>query len=407
MEEDLKESLNLSEELERLRRRVAELEQSYFKAEQANAALNESEQKFKDLAEKSMVGIYLLQDGMFKYVNARFAEIHGYTIDELLHLSANETVYPEDLPIVLENLRRRQAGEVRSLHYEFRIITRAGEIRNIEVFGSSTHYQGKPAVIGTLLDITERKQSEERIKGLNRELQERVAELDAANEELQALNYSISHDVRTPLIAIEAFSRKILDKYSAQIDPKCQEYVKQIYQCSWRMEHLINDLLDFFKSGHRQIEAAPVKTDDLVREIWAELESLHPDRKIDFRLQVLPTIQGDRTMLRQVWVNLLHNAVKFSKTRETAVIEAGCRSQTGRHVCYVRDNGVGFSMDKAGRLFQAFSRLHTNHDFEGTGIGLAIVKRVIQRHGGEVWAESEEGRGATFYFSLPKSTSAL
>ncbi|MBI5584609.1 MAG: PAS domain S-box protein [Deltaproteobacteria bacterium] len=393
MEEASKTPQELTEELERLRGRVAELERSLAQAD-------ESEQKFRALAEKSMVGIYLLQDGMFKYVNARFAEIHGYTIDELLHIGANQTVFPEDLHIVLENLRRRQAGEVKSLHYEFRIITKAGEVRNVEVFGSSTLYRGRPAVIGSLLDITDRKQTEEKINNLNRVLQERVAELNAANEELRMVNYSISHDLKTPLITIEAFSRKILDKYASQLEPKCLEYVEWIHRSSFRMERLIQELLSFFKSGHKPIEAVPIDTEGLVREVLDEQEALHPDRRIHLHLGPLPAIHGDQTMIRQVWVNLLSNAVKFSLTREIT-IDVTCRTEEGRHIFYVRDYGVGFPSDQASRLFQAFSRLHPDSSFEGTGIGLAIVKRTIQRHGGEVWAESVEGEGATFYFSLP------
>jgi PAS domain S-box-containing protein len=359
---------------------------------------------FRDLAERSGAGIYLLQDGLFHYVNARFAEIHGYEVGEMLYrLGPRETVFAEDITEVEENIQKRISGKVRYLHSEFRIVTKSGEVRRVEVYSSRTTYRGKPAVIGTLLDITERKRSEEEIRRLNHELQRHIAELDAANEELKAFSYSVSHDLKTPLMGVEYASRKLFENYRDRFDEKGQQYLRMILDGSIRMEELIRDLLAFFSLGREEIEVAPVDMGDMVREVFGRLGALEPDRPVELRLNPIPDTRGDKAMIRRIWENLLCNAFKYSRPRKMAVIEVGCASNAEGDTYYVKDNGIGFSMNEAGRLFKVFARLHPADEFKGTGLGLAIVKRIVERHGGSVWAEAKVDEGATFYFSFPAS----
>jgi PAS domain S-box-containing protein len=368
----------------------------------AERALNESEQKFRDLAEKSLVGIYLLQDDIFKYVNARFAEIHGYTAEEVADVKGPlDMVLPQDLERVKGNISKRITGESGPLHFGFRVVTRGGQTRHVEVYGSPTVYQGRPAVIGTLLDITERVLAEEKIRKLNRELHQRVAELRTANEELKALSYSISHDLKTPVITTEYFSRKLMDALSGRLDAESMEYLNIILTSSRRMGTLITDLLSFFGFGHSAIKSVTVDMEQTARQAFEELKVLYPEQPIKITIPPLPGVEGDEAMIRQVWVNLIGNALKYRKSGEVCSIEVGSSSEHGNLVYYVRDNGRGFPPDQAGRLFHVFERLHKEAGIEGTGIGLAIVKRIVERHGGKVWAEGSPGEGATFYFALP------
>ncbi len=416
----------LLQELERLRRRVALLEREKsvhresFRMPRteglrvlrttkppARDFLDEAHRTmFQDLAERSGVGIYLLQNGVFHYVNPRFAEIHGYRASEMLYkLGPKETVFAEDLATVEENLRRRLVGEVRYLKSEFRIVTKSGDVRNVEVYSSRTTYGGKPAVIGTLLDITQRKRTEEEIEGLNKDLQRRMLEINAANEELKAFSSSVSHDLKAPLLAIEYASEKLDEKYQGRFDEKGRQYLKMITGGSRQMRELINDLLTFFSLGRKEMDVATLDMEEIVQDVFDQLKAVSPGREIDLRLGPLPKARGDKTMIRRVWVNLLLNAFKYTRPRETTVIEVGSRIDAGKDVYYVKDNGIGFSMEEADRIFQVFTKLHPPSEFEGTGLGLAIVKRAVQRHGGDVWAEGRPGEGATFSFSLPRTSS--
>jgi signal transduction histidine kinase len=225
-------------------------------------------------------------------------------------------------------------------------------------------------------------------------------QLATANRELEAFNSTVSHDLRTPLSAINGFSQVILELYGATLDPQCREFVADILQSTLRMDRLIGSLLRFSSLGRRELERTPVHLSAMVKGVATDLRRREPHRTVQFTIAEGVTAEGDPVLLQAVLENLIGNAWKYSGKKEAAEIEFGVTETAGERIFFVRDNGAGFAMDDAHRLFGAFERLHNKDEFEGTGIGLATVQRIIQRHGGRIWAEGALGEGATFYFTL-------
>lgn len=254
----------------------------------------------------------------------------------------------------------------------------------------------------TVHDVTERRRSEERMAELHRQLQEHSAELEAANRELEAFSYSVSHDLRAPLRHLSGFSALLAEREGPRLDPESRRFLATIESAAKRMGALIDELLDFSRLGRTPVHRARVNTAALVAAVLTEGQ-VEAAPGTDWRIEALPDVFADPALLRQVWANLLGNAAKYSARSTPPIIEVSARTDAERReiVFAVRDNGVGFDPRYAEKLFKVFSRLHTEREFAGTGIGLALVQRIVARHGGRVWAEGRPGQGATFFFSLP------
>jgi light-regulated signal transduction histidine kinase (bacteriophytochrome) len=260
------------------------------------------------------------------------------------------------------------------------------------------------AVLETNNDITERKRREQEIQSLNQELAKRSTALESINKELEAFAYSISHDLRAPLRHMAGYTELLQKKASSGLDEKCNHYIMMMLDSAKRMGNLIDDLLAFSRIGRAETQKTLVNLAQLVREALTEVREDTEGRNIAWKIGTLPDFYGDRSMLRLVLVNLISNAIKFTRTRTQAEIEIGSANGNGDElIVFIRDNGVGFDMKYVNKLFGVFQRLHQANEFEGTGIGLATVQRIIHRHGGKVWAEGVVDKGATFYFSAPKS----
>jgi signal transduction histidine kinase len=264
-----------------------------------------------------------------------------------------------------------------------------------------------PMILLAIEDVTEKMKAKEKLLRLNAELEYRTAQLEASNQELEAFCYSVSHDLRAPLRAIDGFSQELLENYAGQFHDQGRHYLKRIRAGSQRMAQLIDDLLQLSRLTRSDIRHQPIDLSDLAREVADNLRQCEPERDVNFVIEPDISALGDARLLRLALENLLGNSWKFTAKHPKATIAFGRAECEGGPAYFVRDDGAGFDMTFAGRLFGAFQRLHSDRDFSGTGIGLAIVQRVIQRHGGRVWGEAAVERGAAFWFTLPYQKSEV
>jgi light-regulated signal transduction histidine kinase (bacteriophytochrome) len=259
--------------------------------------------------------------------------------------------------------------------------------------------------IGTVTDVDDRRQAEEELHQLNAELEARVStrtsELEAANKELESFSYSVSHDLRAPLRAVIAFSKLLWESHGEQFDAEARRKLEIIRSEGSRMALLIDDLLAFSRLGRKAMRKVELDMTELARAVFERLKSQHEGAQPQFHLGPLPKAVADRALIEQVWANFLSNALKFSSRRETPVIEVGAITDRAEHIYFVRDNGAGFDPAYKAKLFGVFQRLHDASEFPGTGVGLALVHRIIARHGGRVWADGQPDAGATFHFTVP------
>jgi PAS domain S-box-containing protein len=340
-------------------------------------------------------------DYVITYWNRGAQELYGFAPEEAVGKRSNDLLQT-NFPAPLDQIHAELLGTGR---WEGELErTKAGGIKVVVASRWSLRRdeQQRPlAILETNNDISERKRREQEISSLNEELGKRSAELEASNKELEAFAYSISHDLRAPLRHMSGFT-ELLQKSSAPVlNDKSRRYLGMILESAKRMGTLIDDLLAFSRIGRAETHKSMVSLEQLVQEVILEVKPDAEGRKIEWRVGALPTCYGDRSMLRLVLVNLISNAVKFTRTRPQTEIEIGSTERAqDRAVIFIRDNGVGFDMKYVNKLFGVFQRLHSPEKFEGTGIGLATVQRIVHRHGGSVWAEGLVDQGATFYFSL-------
>jgi PAS domain S-box-containing protein len=344
-------------------------------------------------------------DGIITTWNKGAEQLYGYTPAEVVGRSVSLIVPPEhreELHNLLQNVRR---GERVEPHETVRMRKDGWRVHVTIALALVKDERGE--ITGSSVvahDITRRKQAEEKIRNLNAELEERVTErtaaLVASNKELEAFTYSVSHDLRAPLRHIDGFSKILLERYSEHLDAKGCHYLDEVRTGARNMGRLVDELLGLSRVGRQEPQLQVTGLYSLFEEVRSELMKDTGDRQIEWKIASLPFVECDPTLMRQVVMNLLSNAVKYTRPRDRAVIEVGHAQQGSEAVIFVRDNGVGFNMKYADKLFGVFQRLHRAEDFEGTGVGLATVQRIIGKHNGRVWAEAELNQGATFYFTL-------
>jgi PAS domain S-box-containing protein len=374
----------------------------------AHQALRVSEGRLRALVDNAPIGIEELSlSGELVQVNPRMCEITGYTADELRSMRLQDITHPGDLDADLANMQRLSSGETDSYSTEKRDVRKDGGVVWVEANRAVVRDpDGHPVlVVGAVRDITAQREAEAEVGRLNTDLEARVerrtADLALANKNLEAFSYSVSHDLRAPLRALSGYSEALLEDYSDHLDETGRGYAERIQAASERMARLIDDLLQLARVSRSQMHIRPVDLSAEVAAVVKEFQSADPGRQIGVSIQGGVQASADRGLIRTVLQNLIENAWKFTSREESPTIEFGSMPADGAEIgCFMRDNGAGFDPAHAAKLFEPFERLHTDADFAGTGIGLASVQRIIERHGGRIWAEGAVDAGATFYFTL-------
>jgi PAS domain S-box-containing protein len=401
-----------NEQLEaRVAERTAALAAEIAERKRSEERLREAEARYRALVETTPAITYsadLTEEVSMLYVSPQTETLLGFSAEEWRLDPARwvKQLHSEDRPRVLEAFERTRTEGV-PFKMEYRLLARDGTLRWFHDHGLVVNdaTRNRRTIYGTLADVTELKQAEAEIRRLNDELEQRVrertAQLEATNQELEAFSYSVSHDLRTPLRHIDGFASLLKDHIGSTLDDKGRGYFEKISQAATQMDQLIDDLLAFSRMGRAEMHGTQLNLEWLVREVLADLQDETRGRDIVWRIAPLPEVRGDPFMLRLVLSNLMANAVKYTQPRARAEIDISCATNESEIVFCIRDNGVGFDMQYVDRLFGVFQRLHSASEFEGTGIGLANVRRIIHRHGGRTWAEGKVDGGAAFYFSLP------
>lgn len=373
----------------------------------ADEEIQKISKHYRALIEKATDGIILLDaSGNIKFASPSARKIFGYGLKEKIPGNPATFTHPEDLPMVLSELGKLMGDPQYVPTIQYRFSDTKGNWLWVEsTFSNFLDDPSVESIVINFRNITDRKLVEDEIKMLNVGLEERVnertAQLEAANSELQAFAYSVSHDLRAPLRAIDGFSKFVLEDYGNKLDEEGQRLLGLIRSNTQKMDKLITDILALSRVTRGEHKKSKIDMTKMAVSMFNEAVSPEVQEKLIFTIEALPESYADSTYIKQVWINLISNAIKFSSLKVKPEIKIGGYTKNGSNVYYIKDNGVGFNPEYAHKLFGVFQRLHKVTEFEGTGVGLAIVQRIIHRHGGTVWAESKEGQGATFFFSLP------
>ncbi len=393
-----------NQELEgRVSQRTAQLEAVNRQLEAEVAAREQTQQRFRGLLESAPDAIVVVdQEGKIILVNAQAEKLFGYPREELLGQQIDVLVparfrerHPAHRSGFFAEPRSRPMGaglDLFGLHKD-------GHEFPVEISLSPLETDEGILVSSSIRDITQRKEADREILKLNMGLAERNTELAAANQELEAFTYSIAHDLRAPLRHIQAFSQMLTEELGNAIPGNAQECIIDIITSAQEMGCMVDELLGLARIGRQELQFQVTGLGPLVEEVLKEISRETADREIQWQIGELPFVDCDPRLMKQVFLNLLSNAVKYTRLRKPAIIEVGKTRVRGEDIVFVRDNGVGFNMKYADKLFGVFQRLHRKEDFEGTGVGLATVQRIIHKHGGRIWAQAELDKGATFYFT--------
>ena len=374
----------------------------------AEDSLRQSEDQFKKLFVEAPLGIALIDSltGHIFEVNPMFAKIAGRTIEEMAQIDWMSITHPDDVQEDLDNMAKLNAGTIHGFRMDKRYLRPDGTVVWISMTIAPMQVEdtAHPRHLCMIEDITERRQVKIEIQELNTVLEERVitrtAQLEAANKDLEAFAYSVSHDLRAPLRGIDGWSHALLEDYGGGLNAEAQSYIHRVRSEVQRMSQLIDDLLNLSRLTRAEVHHDRVDMSAIANTIVGTLQEGEPQRDAEFCIQPGLSANGDARLLEVVLTNLLGNAFKFTSKNSHARIELGQTVSRGKHAFFVRDNGAGFDMAFAGKLFGAFQRMHKTSEFPGSGIGLVIAQRIIHRHGGQIWVEAHVDQGASFFFTL-------
>ena len=372
-------------ELLELRQRIAELEAVETEVEGSN-------ELFRTLFYSSPIGMYIVQDGCFRIVGHQFARIVGYDEDELIGKPSLTLVLPEDRNAVRENAVQMLKGE-RSLGYEFRVLTKRALVKWVMETVAPVSHQGRRATLGNIIDITERKQAEEQLK-------QKMEQIGHSNAEQEQFAYVVSHDLQEPLRMVTSYTQLLARRYHDKLDADANDFIAYAVDGAERMRVLLNDLLDYSRVGTRGKPFKPTDYEEVLHQAITNLKVTIEESGAVVTHDYLPTLMANEGQLVQLFQNLIGNAVKFCN-QEPPRIHVSAETRSNTWLFSVRDNGIGIDPQHVQRIFEIFKRLHTREEYPGTGMGLAICKKIVEWHAGHIWVQSQPGQGSTFYFTIP------
>ena len=368
-----------------------QMDQQIAKSEVMAREIKQSKELFRILFYRSPIGTYIIQDGYFRLVNRQLAYILGYEEDELIGRPALSFVLPEDREAVREKAVSMLKAEC-SLGYEFRVINKQAKIKWVMETVVPIYYRRKRAILGSLIDVTERKQMEERLKQMTDEMQR-------SNTELEQFAYVISHDLQEPLRMVSSYTQLLSKRYRNKLDDDADEFIAYAVDGAKRMQTLLHDLLEYSRVGTRGKPFSLVNCEHIVEQAMANLKIAIEECGASVSYDVLPTIMGDEGQLVRLFQNLIGNAIKF-RGEEAPQVHISAQRRNNTVTFSVKDNGIGIDPEHSQSIFDIFRRLHTSEEYPGTGMGLAICKKIVERHGGHISVQSQPGQGSTFYFSV-------